>query len=190
MTFKRSIRDYIRQYFLGFKFQGNAHTRFGNKVGESLEINNFKKFTKEEQEFLKTITRYDEFEVEVRLEMDGFYVKGFIDTISYDKLFMADYKTGTMDKESEYDNPDYKQLHVYAAWVLQKYGIIPECCVILIGKKGSGRRGSPLRLSLESKTIPINVDQASIDKTKVFIQETAEEISALYKQYLKMTKEL
>ena len=66
-TWKRNKRDYIRQYFMGEGFEGNAYTDFGSRVGEALEKGIYNGFTASEIEFLETIPRYDEFEREIRL---------------------------------------------------------------------------------------------------------------------------
>ena len=38
---KRDKKDYIKSYFFGERFEGNAYTDFGSKVGEALENNDF-----------------------------------------------------------------------------------------------------------------------------------------------------
>ena len=97
--FKRSKSEYYESYILGKPFEGNEYTDFGSKVGEALENNDFKGFKKSEQTTLKNVIRLDEFEREVRLNYEGFYVLGFIDTNSKDFSKIIDYKTGGFNKE-------------------------------------------------------------------------------------------
>ena len=64
---KKSKRDYMRQYFYGEEDTKDflkPYGDFGSKVGEALEDNDFSGFTEEEQKFLKTIPRLEEFERE------------------------------------------------------------------------------------------------------------------------------
>ena len=137
-TWKRSKKEYIKQYFMGDGFDGNDYTRFGNKVGEALEKNDFSEFDKDDQEFLGTIPRYDRFELFVTLKLQGFYIKGYVDTakllddhviggIIKGMPIIADYKTGDIEKKtSEYSSEDYIQLDIYAAAVKQIIGRLPE----------------------------------------------------------------
>lgn len=192
-TWLRSKREYIRQYFLGESFTGNAYTDFGSKVGEAIEHNDFSEFEPDEAEFLKTIPRYDEFEREIKLQMDGFYIKGFIDTNSNKNgkvERLADYKTGDVDKKAaEYQSDDYTQLDIYSAAILQDTGEIPESvCVYLIGRAGNAFKNEPLTLTKEFVTIIKQVDEKRINEVKSKVQKVAEEISEYYQTFLKVNQ--
>jgi hypothetical protein len=199
-TWKRSKREYIRQYFLGEAFEGNAYTDFGSKVGEALEDNDFTGFTAKETKFLKTIPRYDEFEREIKLRMDGFHIKGFIDTNTVDlqqacgvetELVdkIADYKTGDVDKKAaEYESDDYIQLDLYSAAIKQDTGQLPkEVKVFLIHRTGNAFKNEKLKLGDEFVTITKKITQERIDQVLGEVQIIAEEISQYYKMYLKMS---
>ena len=198
-TWKRSKRDYIRQYFLGERFVGNAYTEMGSKVGEALENNDFSEFTLTEQKFLKTVPRYDQFERKINLQMEGFIVVGYIDsnTLSHktkggnkvevvDKIL--DYKTGDVSKKrAEYEDDKYTQLDIYAAAMQQETGSLPtDVKVILIDRTGNAFKGEELKLGKEFITITKDVTQERVDKVLKEVQEIAEEISAYYKLYLKL----
>lgn len=198
-TWCKNKRDYIRQYFFGETFTGNAYTDFGSKVGEALENNDFSEFTVKEQRFLKTIPRYDQFEREIKLQMDGFYVKGFIDTnsvVSYIEdgvekelvKVVADYKTGDKKtKIAEYDTEDYHQLEIYSGAILQETGRLPEeCYVYLIDRTGNAFKGEKLKLGDEFITITKNIDEARVKQVLSEVQETAEEIADYYSVFLKL----
>jgi len=195
-TWKRSKRDYMRQYFFSERFEGNAYTEFGTKVGEALEDNDFSKFEPDEQDFLKTVPRYDVFEKEIKLQMDGFYVKGFIDTLKQSKgtakkiPVIADYKTGDIAKKTaDYESDDYIQLEIYAADVLQETGQLPEKVeVILIGREGNAFKREPLRLTKEFIVIDREISEVRVNKVKELVQQVAEEISEYYKVFLKLNK--
>lgn len=199
-TWKKSKREYIRQYFLGEKFEGNAYTEFGSKVGEALENNDFEGFTPKEIEFLKTIPRYDEFEREIKLQMDGFYIKGFIDTntsvhsISNKKKIelvdkIADYKTGDIEKKAaEYESDEYNQLDIYAGAIRQDTGTLPsDVKVFLIDRTGNAFKGETLKLGSKFVTITKNVTDERVDKVLEDVQAIAEEISSYYKLYLTLS---
>lgn len=189
-TWAESKRNYIRQYFFGIPFKGNAYIDFGNKVGEALEHNNFSGFTAKEAKFLKTIPRYDEFEKSIHLNMDGFYVRGYVDSISEDGVRLSDYKTGKIT-EDKYDSNKYKQLQVYSAAIEQEMGVIPsDVKVILIGRVGNPFKGEKLKLDLKYREIVKEVSMESIIEVKKYVQETAEEISRLYVTFLRMKGKL
>lgn len=191
-TWKKSKRDYIRRNFFKEKEDNAGLQRygdFGHKVGEALENNNYSAFTKPEQDFLKTIPRYDEFERKINLQMEGFYIMGFIDTNSSCLTRMADYKTGDIEKKrGDYESDDYIQLDIYAAAVEQELGFIPEDIkVLLVGRSGNGFAGEDLLLTGEYITITKKIDAESIARVKKQVQEIAEEISDYYTAFLELT---
>ena len=195
-------RNYIRRYFFGEKDEGNAYFDFGHKVGEALENNDFSAFeTEQEVELMKSIPRYDEFEREIKLQMDGFYVIGYIDTNNVESkgkkkglvTKMADYKTGEMKQEAVYKSKDYKQLHIYAEALRQEQGCLPEQIdVFLIERLGNpydkNVRNRELVLGEEVRRIEKTGDitDESIKETLDVINGAAEGISDHYKMYLRM----
>lgn len=200
-TWKRSKREYIRQYFWGEGFEGNAYTDFGTKVGEALENGDYSEFTDDEQEFLKTVPRYGEYEREIRLEMDGFYVKGFIDTSSPEEIGnsegekptmcvrrMADYKTGDIEKKrAEYESDDYIQVDIYAGAMKQVYGVLPEeVSVYLIHRTGNAFQNEELKLGNRYLKITKDVTDEGVKKVLEEVQLIAEEISAHYVIFKKL----
>ena len=202
-VWKKSKREYIRQYFLGESGPAalKPYGDFGTKIGEALENNDFSEFTEKEQEFLKTVTRYDEFEREISLKMDGFYVKGYIDsnTLSYETKNkkkvqvvnkILDYKTGEISKRrADYESDDYIQIPIYAAAIKQDTGCLPkECSVVLIQRDGNAFAGEELTLGDEYVTIKKKVTTKVVDDVLKYVQETAEEISMLYELFLKLNK--
>ena len=187
-TWKRSKRDYMRQYFYGESFEGNAYTDFGSSVGEALESGDFSAFTKKEAEFLKTVPRYDEFEREIKLLMKGFYVKGFIDTNTKVLDMLADYKTGSIEtKATEYESDSYNQLEIYAAALKQVSGVLPtKASVFLIDRTGNAFKGEELKLGKEFITITRDITEEKIKSVLEEVQLIAEEISSYYQVFLKL----
>lgn len=198
-TWKKNKRDYMRQYFFGESFDGNQYTDFGKQIGEALENNDFSAFTEEEQKLLKTIPRYDEFEREIKLECNGFYVKGYIDsnTKTYKKQGkkqvelvekILDYKTGEIDKKyGDYSSPDYTQLDIYAAGILQDTGLLPkEAKVILIQRDGNAYAKEKLTLGDKFVIIDREISIKRCAEIVKDIQKIAEEISSYYNVFLKL----
>lgn len=200
---KRSKRDYMRNYFFGEKDDNAAlqlYGDFGTKVGESYENNDFSVWEDEEAEFLQTLPSLDEFERVIRLKMDGFYVLGYIDTNTAPDMYMehdipfsyvkelADYKTGDIEKRSpEYESEDYWQVDIYAAALAQEYGHYPEKgSVVLIGRSGNAFAGEDLNLTLEAAVIDRPISEERCDVVLAQVQEVAEEISSYYTAYLKL----
>lgn len=188
---KKSKRDYIRQYFMGEEDTKDflkPYGDFGHKVGGALETGDFSEFESHEQVLLKSIPRYDNFEVEIKLQMEGFYIKGYIDTASKDLDVIADYKTGEIEKRrEEYESDDYLQIPIYAAAIEQQTGKLPkEAYVFLIERLGNAFKGEELVLGNEFVTIVKDVSKKKIKKVLIDIQKTAEEISEYYQVYLKL----
>jgi len=204
-TWKRSKRDYIRQYFLGEKDENaglQKYGDFGHKVGEAFENNDFSAFEEDEIKFLQTVPKYDEFEREIRLEMDGFFIKGYIDTNTKEQVdkedsipfkwikSIADYKTGDISKKKgDYESEDYNQVEIYAAALEQEFGKAPTSGkVFLIGRSGNAFAGETLELTKEFVEIEREITPEILKKVKDGVQKTAEEISDYYQAFLKLNK--
>jgi len=200
---KRSKRDYIRNYFFNEKEDNTAlqlYGDFGHKVGEAYENNDFSAWNNEETSFLKGLPHLDEFEREIKLQMDGFYVLGYIDTNTREERYtkenlntyikeLVDYKTGDIDKRHpEYESDDYWQVDIYAAALHQEFGKYPDKgSVVLIGRSGNAFAGEELNLTLEAAIIDRPISEDRCKEVLRQVQEAAEEISAYYLAYLKLT---
>ena len=181
--FKRSKSEYYESYIEGKPFEGNEYTDFGSKVGEALEHNNFSSFKKDEQETLKKVKRLDEFEREVRLNYEGFYVLGFIDSNKSDFTEIIDYKTGGLKKEFQYAEPNYTQLCLYALSLRQETKITPSLASVeFIRRKGNAFKGQALTVGDEVISIPVDI---SLERLKSVYWDTlnvAKEIEKFYKE--------
>lgn len=201
---KKSKRDYIRRYFFGEK-DDNAtlkkYADFGSMVGEALETGDFSAFTEEETEFLKTVPRYDEFEREIKLDLGGFFTKGYIDTNTLvyrkkgsDKVpvveKLADYKTGEISKrEADYASEDYLQTDIYAAAVWKELGYLPkDVSVILIQRDGNAFAGEDLTLGREWVKIKRKCNKTTCSHAITEFKKVAKEISDYYKIFLSLNK--
>ena len=196
--FKRSKRDYIRQYFFGEDTASEAlkkYGAFGHLIGEAFENNDYSAFEGDDLKFMKGVQKYDEFERKIKLEMDGFYILGFIDSNTHPTKTkkpyikkILDYKTGDVDKKiGDYKSTDYNQLEIYAAALKQEFGKLPDIAhVVLIGREGNAFKGEELTLDRRIAIIERSMDQEVIDKALKEVQEITEEISDLYQVFLKL----
>jgi len=187
----KSKKEYIKHYFLGDEFEGNSYTDFGSKVGEALEKNDFSGFSEDEVKTLKKVTRLDEFEREIRLDLEGFYVRGYIDTNDKDLTHLIDYKTGSIDKVEEYESDKYDQLTIYAGAVWQETSVLPEKAYVeLIERLGNPFRGDELKVGSKIEKIPQDISPESVNETTKKIKDTAKEISKYYKVFNLLNKEI
>lgn len=184
---KYSKKDYIKSYFFGERFEGNAYTDFGSKIGEALENNDFSAFDSVEAKTLKKVTRLDEFEREVKWNLDGFYVMGYIDTNDKDCKILIDYKTGDLSKVATYEDDKYDQLAIYAGAIQQERGTLPEQAhVELIERTGNAFKGEDLALGKEVISIPQDISPKKIEEVKKEVIKVATEIADHYAVFNKM----
>lgn len=195
---KNNKKDYIKSYFLGERFEGNAYTEFGSMVGEALENNDFSGFTPKELEVMKKITRLDQFEREINWDLGDFVVNGYIDTNdllkdgsepSANKLVnsIVDYKTGDMNKIPVYEDDGYDQVTIYAGAIEAETGHLPsKGWVELIERTGNAFRGEKLELGKKVVVIPQDVSPKAVAKVKKNLIKVAKEISLSYKVFNKL----
>lgn len=186
---RTSVREYIRQYFFGEPFKGNAYTEFGKRVGEAIEKNDYSTFDKEEKKTLAKVTRLDEFERRVELDFGPFYVMGFIDTNDTLGTTLIDYKTGGRDKMTYYKADFYDQLAIYAAALEQETGFLPqEAFVELIERTGNPFKGEPLKIGEEIIRIQKNISPKRVQKACDDFLKTAKEIHHSYRIFHLISK--
>lgn len=182
--FKRDKEEYYQNYILGKKFEGNAYTDFGSKVGEALENNNFDKFLNQEKKVLKQCRRLDLFERKTVLNYDGFYILGFIDTCSNDFTEIIDYKTGGKNKEFQYLEEDYTQLCLYALSLRQEIGKEPnKAFVNFIRRSGNAFRGEELTVANEEpQLLEVDISLKRLKHVYWDTLKTAKEIEKFYEK--------
>ena len=179
--FKRDKNEYLERYIKDIPFDGNAYTDFGSKVGGALEKGCYSEFTEEEAKVLSECTRLDEFEKQVKLKYDDFYVVGYIDTNSKDFKHIIDYKTGGKGKHKQYQEDDYTQLCYYALALRQEYGVTPDKAQVnFISRKGNAFRGEPLSVGSEQFLIDIDISYNRLKKVYWDTLRIAKEIEDFY----------
>jgi hypothetical protein len=179
-SFLKDRKEYYKTYILKEPFYQNKYLRFGKKVGNALEKNDYSLFTDLESEILKKVTRLDIFERKTILKFDEFYMIGFIDTCSNDLKTIIDYKTGGIGKEFNYINENYTQLCYYALSLLQETGKSPENAYVEFIR----RDNYTMKVCYEIPII-IEVDISENRLNKVYNDTIliAKEISEFYKTF-------
>ncbi len=202
---KKSKREYIRSYFFKEGYETNEYAEFGTKVGEALENNDFSGFTKEEQEFLSTVPRLDEFEREVDLYFEeyNFRVMGYVDSSNITAIhvldsnppittvqsnYILDYKTADIEsKRAYYESDEYSQLDIYSMAIEQETGLLPDKVeVVMIGRSGNAFKGEKLKLTCEQETISRTISGERLEAVRKDLVKVAKEIADYYSIYLKM----
>jgi hypothetical protein len=187
--------QYICQYMLGIPDPGNIFAFFGGQVGVFLETNGQEvgdMLGEDTVEVLKGVPRPkgSQYEVEIVVDRGDYVIQGFIDIEWKDeegKLHVKDYKTGNVDKKVEYyASEDYQQTTLYSYAREQEGEVIGSSTVTLLGRKGNGRPGHPLRLSGDSVEIdtPYSKERAEGFLSKV--DKTVSEISDVFKVFNKI----
>jgi hypothetical protein len=180
--FLKSKNDYYKTYILKEPFFENKYLKFGKKVGNALQHNDYSLFTNQESEILKKCTRLDIFEKKTILKFDDFYMIGFIDTCSNDLNTIIDYKTGGIGKEFNYYKDDYNQLCYYALSILQETGKSPNNAFVEFIR----RDNYTMKVCNEHPiTIDVNISENRLNKVFNDTIIIAKEISDFYKQNIK-----
>jgi hypothetical protein len=189
-TFRESKKNFVDRYILNKPFKGNAYTYFGSAIGSALENNNFGYFTESEKMVLLTARRLDLFERAIFLDFPGFYLMGYIDTISNDFSEIIDYKTGGEGKDVKYTAKEYDQIQLYALGIRQETGITPKYgSVEFITRVGNPYKGEVLRVG-DAPIKKISIDLSEKRLTEVYYNtiRIVKEIDYFYSEYLKKSK--
>lgn len=187
-------KDYIRAYFMGHWEDGGIFAQFGSACGtyfENLTVNK-KWLSVKDIEVLCKLHRPEnaKYEVEVVIDRGWYVIQGFIDQefeIGDKRLKIHDLKTGNVDtKRSMYAGDTYQQTTLYSYQREVEGYHIDYSGVILLGRKGSGRPGSPLKLSGVIEEIPTPYSVKRAEEFLMKMDETAEQVAEAYLLYNKL----
>lgn len=189
--------EYILQYFSKIDVGSNIFAEYGGETGEYIENyakgvkNNPIMLNKESIDVLQGIhyPEKSEYEEEIVVDCGHYVIQGFIDRTEYisDKeVGILDFKTGNIDKKVEfYSSEDYGQTTLYSYQKTQEGFKIGYSKVLLLGRKGNGREGHPLRLSGDSVYIDTPYSEERAQKVLKKIDNSVNEIAEAYKTYKK-----
>lgn len=185
--------EFIRSYFFGEEYGDEmGWALFGSQVEDYIcKREGADNFDDNERKVLETIIPLGDFQHEVHIPFEGFYLKGFRDDATPDHRKIRDYKTASEKSSQKYYGADYKQLDIYALDVFKRSGFIPEMEVCVIEREGNPFRGggrSVLRVKERVWYIPRTTTEAKLTELEAYINRTAQEISLHYQLFLKLNK--
>lgn len=185
--------EFIRTYFFGEQYpDNNGFAQFGSEVEDYIcgkpEAQDL--FTAKEKETLDKIKPLGVFQHEFKIQLDGFYVKGFIDDLKPDHKLIRDYKTASERSSQKYYEPEYNQLELYALAIQQDKGFIPDLEVCVIERLGNGFRGGRGVMSVGENIwyIPRTTNEQKLLELKQYIIDTTKDISEYYQLFLQLNK--
>lgn len=183
--------EYILGYFFGDDWPDIGWAAFGRETEDYVcERKCAEVFDDYEREVLETIQPLGVFQKEIKIDFGDFYLLGYIDDASEDFMHLRDYKTCSENSSRQYYEDDYYQLDIYAMWVLQEFGKLPEKLeVCMIEREGNAFRGG--RSNLKVKGRVWYHERVTTDKRQQmlrdYIRSTAEEISEHFQIFQKLT---
>lgn len=185
--------EYMLSYFFGEDFGDMGWAQFGQEVEDYIcERKHKRKFTADERKVLDSIEPLGVFQQEIAIDFGDFYMLGYIDDISKDFMHIRDYKTCSLNSSKQYYEDDYYQLDIYAMWVLQETGKLPEKLeVCMIERAGNCFRGGGRKVLSVKENVwyhPRETSMERIEYLRKYIRDTANEISQHYKAYQSLTK--
>ena len=190
--------EYMLSYFFGQEWPDMGWAQFGNEVEDYIcERKGAENFDDSERATLERIEPLGLFQHEFLLEFDGFGLLGFIDDASpggetADSAFkkIRDYKTCSENSSKKYYGEDYYQLDIYAMWVQQRLGRLPEELeVVMVERTGNPFRGGGRDVLKVGGQIWYHQRQTSPERIHFLredIARTAKEISEAWMVYQKM----
>ena len=181
------------EYFFGHEFPDMGWAQFGQEVEDYICLRqNGDKFTDMEKVVLESIEPLGVFQQEFMLEFDGFALLGYLDDATKDFKHIRDYKTCSKNSSKKYYKEDYYQLDIYAMWVEQRFGYLPDTLeVLMIERTGNPFKGGGrdvLQVGMEAWSHFRHTNQDRIHFLREDIRRTAHEISQAWEVYNKMLK--
>lgn len=193
-------KDYIHTYFLNLSKESNVWADFGSEVGKYIEHYGYnipppetKMLSENDIKILSNLVypEYASYEDEVVIDMGDFVIQGFIDRAVYNEntVDIIDFKTGNITtKKDYYASDEYAQTILYAHGKKLEGYDINFCGVYLLGRKGNGREGHPIRLSGDISTIETVYTEDKAKNILSNMRKAASEISEYYTVFNKINK--
>jgi hypothetical protein len=180
-------------YFMGREWPDMGWAQFGQEVEDYIcERKGPENFEDRERVVLEKVQPLGNFQKDFMLRYDGFAVIGFIDDASDDFKHIRDYKTCSKNSSKRYYKDNYYQLDLYALWVEQEFGYLPEKLEVFMVErtgnpfKGGGRSVLKVGEDVWSHFRP--VDRERLNWLREDIRRVANEISMYYNVYQKLLK--
>lgn len=175
-----------KEYFENSEKLDTKYLRFGKGVAKLIEEGKHK-------ELLPDLVVYDKPEYELRCEIFGVPMLGFLD--SYDSVnnVFLEYKTG----KNPWDQrkvQKHDQLTLYATMLKHITGKMPEYCDLIWIETKEGAvevndfwRDNEKEINVTGKIVTFHreFDSREVDRMEFIILKAAEEISDAYKEFIK-----
>lgn len=164
----------------------NKYMRFGSKVAEALEQRplpdwvNVPCRTKEGKELLLV---YDVNEYRIIHEIDGYLIRGSIDTYSHELHKFADHKS-VMKPWTQKKTNDHKQLSFYSVLIEEANGWVDEECHIFCIPVTCDDNDIMRLTGQPALAIPRIITKKERIEMKKLMVNTAKDISLVYQSYL------
>ena len=183
-TFLTNPADFRKRYYENKQLPVTPELLFGKKIGELLEHGD---------ESLSHILRYDTPEQELKFEVDGVPILGYIDTFDSVKHKVGEYKTGkTPWTQSRVDK--HLQLDIYSLGVETIFGSVDDECVLVwleterVNKPQGGRiqHGCEYEIQFTGKVREFKRVITKEDRERAYdtIVRVAQDISTDYSDWL------
>lgn len=183
--------EYFQKYFLKKRFPDEmGWGEFGNKVEDSIETQDFSKFSEKEAKILKQIKPLPVFQKELIVDFGDFVAQGFLDNCTEDMSHIIDFKTASENSVKQYYSKDYKQLLFYAFLAWKKTGNIPESVkVVAILRDGNPYKGEKLTVADKPpRYIPIEFTEKDLEDVEVWMYNAVSGISEYYKIFKELNR--
>ena len=180
--------EYMLEYFFGEEFPDMGWAHFGNIVEDYVtEKKGAGMFGQKEKDLMDSIETLGVFQQEAWLDLGDFKLRGFLDDMTEDGTWIRDYKTASENSSKKYYQDDYYQLDIYAMWILQEFGILPEKMeVCIIERKGNPFKGEDLVVGDNVWYVDRPINPMRIQELREDIIKVTHEISGYYKTFLKL----
>lgn len=189
MTLWQQNKDLYRQRYYGeSKFIDTPEIRFGKEIAKHLEenkINGVKRFRKPEHE--------------IKVDLEGYTLLGYIDSFCPRWKKIIEYKTSrtdVKDKWSQVKVQKHKQLDFYSLLVQMKYGSVHNECELIVletidepiyqGKRQLELKDKNIKLTGRVTTYKRVIEQWERDFMRQEILKVIKEIENDYRHYKKI----
>ena len=187
-TWLHSPEQYRKLYFDGTPFIESPEILFGGKIGRLLETHD---------ESMSHILQYAVPEQELRFNVDGVTILGFIDSFSPERNAILEYKTGKQPwTQARVDK--HLQLDIYSLGVETLFGRVEDLCHLIwmqteqVDHKKVGRSthadSYSIRLTGRVETFPRVITPGDRYAVRELIVRVAHEIDRDYQRFLEEKK--
>lgn len=174
-----------KEYFERSEKLDTKYLRFGKGIAKLIEEGKHK-------ELLPDLIVYDKSEYELKCDVAGVPMIGFVDSYDSEKNVFREYKTGKHPWDQK-KVQKHDQLTLYAAMLKCITGKMPEYCDLdwIETRDGPSQvedfwRSNEKEINVTGKIVSFHreFDSREIDRMEFIVQKCAEEISDAYKQFI------